>query len=187
MVLSSTGSNVGALVLLSGPIGVGKSSLAKQLVANHKFIQVGTSAYLTSRARQQKLPVTRTTLQDIGDELDAATDYKWIVDEVAHPALKSLADSLRVLVDSVRKEGQVLRFREAFEHRVFHVHLTAPEDFIKDRYEARRAGTPGYVTTFHTSSQRGIRMRCLRGSSSRWLILLSMYPESIGRRLAWRS
>src|SRR5690554_2720589 len=108
VVLSSTGSNVGALVLLSGPIGVGKSSLAKQLVANHKFIQVGTSAYLTSRARQQKLPVTRTTLQDIGDELDAATDYKWIVDEVAHPALKSLADSLRVLVDSVRKEGQVL-------------------------------------------------------------------------------
>jgi adenylosuccinate synthase len=45
----------------------------------------------------------------------------------------------------VRKERQVEIFRQRFGRAVRHVHLTAPEDILRQRYEARLASESTHV------------------------------------------
>jgi adenylosuccinate synthase len=85
--------------------------------------------------------IDRLTLQELGDQLDLETDYRWLIDEVAVPAIASRPTQERWLVDAVRKDRQVAHFRHEFPGRVIHVHLTADEGVLRERYDARlRAG-----------------------------------------------
>lgn len=129
------------LVLLSGPIAVGKTSVRQELVSAHQFDYVRSSAYLKDLASTQDrtLRDQRTELQQLGDQLDLETDYKWVLDRVAYPGFLAYPMQKRWLVDAVRKKRQVEHFREAFGPRVFHVHLTAAEEVLRQRYEHRLA------------------------------------------------
>jgi cytidylate kinase len=75
------------LLLLSGPIAVGKTAVRDELVANHRFDYVRSGRYLTEMANKHSLTVGRTSLQDLGDQLDEATDFRWLLDDVIVPAL----------------------------------------------------------------------------------------------------
>ncbi|SEB11874.1 DEAD/DEAH box helicase family protein [Paraburkholderia sartisoli] len=125
------------LVLLSGPLAVGKTTLRHCLVTTHGFDYVRSSAFLTEQAQREGLPADRRGLQELGDRLDAETDYRWIVDEVALPSMAACADKNRWLVDAVRKPRQVEHFKSLEQIKVIHVHLTAPEDVLRLRYETR--------------------------------------------------
>jgi hypothetical protein len=94
-------------------------------------------------AKKQSLTVGRTSLQDLGDKLDTQTDFRWLLDEVIVPALNEKPNVDRWIVDAVRKPEQVRHIRQmAGGPVVLHVHLTAPEQVLERRYEARRALQP---------------------------------------------
>jgi hypothetical protein len=125
------------LLLLSGPVAVGKSGVANTLIKYHGFASIKSSTYLRAKAASDGLDESRTVLQKTGDSLDDETDFKWLIDDVAVPAIAANPDNDRWLLDSVRKKRQVEHFRNHFGKSVFHVHLTAPEPTIEARYNNR--------------------------------------------------
>ena len=145
------------LLLLSGPVAVGKSGVANALIRDHGFASIKSSAYLRAQAVSDGLTESRTNLQKTGDRLDDETDFKWLIDDVAIPAIAANQDNTRWLLDSVRKRRQVAHFRNHFGKSVFHVHLIAPEPIIEARYNDRllagdEAGNVAYATAIaHTN------------------------------------
>lgn len=129
--------SIKSLVLLSGPIAVGKTSVREELMSKHGYSYVRSSGYLVDFSSKQGQDEARTSLQDLGDRLDRETDYRWVLDDVARPAFAADPSKLRWLVDAVRKQRQVEHFREAFGPMVLHVHLNAPEDVLRQRYGGR--------------------------------------------------
>jgi adenylosuccinate synthase len=75
----------------------------------------------------------------LGDELDKVTDYRWLICDVAQPAIKGTPAQTLWVVDAVRKRRQVEHFREAFGRAVYHVHFTAPEGVLRARYYGRQS------------------------------------------------
>ncbi len=138
------------LVLLSGPIAVGKTTLRQALMKAHGFEYVQSSAYLIELADSRGASTARSNLQELGDELDQATDYKWVLNEVAAPAMAAHPEHRRWLVDAVRKRRQVEHFRGEFGRVALHVHLIAPEDVLQRRYESRAVAldTAGGATPY---------------------------------------
>jgi len=126
-----------AILLLSGPIAVGKSTVASQLLESHHFCAISSSQYLKGEAAEKGLSLSRNTLQALGDQLDIDTGFAWLVDNVAIPQIGATDDS-RWFVDAVRKEQQVALFRATFE-RTCHVHFTAPESILRARFDERLA------------------------------------------------
>ena len=146
MALSLIASNMGkTLVLLSGPTAVGKSTVANALINHHGFASIRSGPYLKSRATTLCKSPNRTELQELGDSLDKKTDYTWLINDVAIVALQAAPDQDRWLLDCVRKERQIRRFRERYGAAVLHVHLTAPEEVLRARYEERLAAGGEYA------------------------------------------
>lgn len=137
------------LVLLSGPVAGGKTTLREELIAAHGFEPVRSSGFLRQLAAQRDLAADRTTLQDLGDGLDRQTDYRWLLDQVCKPAFAASPAQHRWLIDAVRKRRQVEHFRAAYGHAVFHVHVTAPETVLHRRYTVRGDSTPYEVAIQH--------------------------------------
>ena len=94
---------------------------------------------------QKNLPRHRTALQQLGDELDVSTDYRWVVNDVAEHAIGNDPNVRRWLFDSVRKPRQVEHFRIRYSASVFHVHLIASEQVLRTRYDARLVGGNDYA------------------------------------------
>jgi adenylosuccinate synthase len=59
--------------------------------------------------------------------------------------MSSNPEQLRWLIDAVRKQRQVEHFRAAFGPEVLHVHLTADELMLRERYEVRLSVGDDYV------------------------------------------
>lgn len=125
------------VVLLSGPVSVGKTTLRDLLMSDQGFGAIRSSAYLRKVAAKQNGSSGRLDLQELGDALDLQTDYRWVVDLVARPAMAGEPGTRRWLFDAVRKKRQVEHFRAAFGAAVFHLHLNAPEDVLRQRYDRR--------------------------------------------------
>lgn len=125
------------LLLLSGAIGAGKTSVAKALIGSHAFRKVGSSDYLKSQIPSDQLKegdALRLQLQELGDRLDRETDYLWIVNPVAIQAIADAPEVTHWLIDAVRKKRQVEHFRHHFGSNVRHIHIRAPEDVLRSRY-----------------------------------------------------
>lgn len=127
------------ILLLSGPVAVGKSSIARVLCEDHGFTSIRSGRYLERAAAKAGLPTSRRALQCLGDSLDAKTDYSWIVDEVARPAISTMPEKALWLLDCVRKQRQVEHFRSNFPGCVQHAHLVADEATLEARYTHRLA------------------------------------------------
>lgn len=127
-----------AMLLMSGPLAVGKTAVRDELVSKYGFAYLRSSEYLRAEVERAGLRGERAVLQELGDRLDEETDYRWLIDSVALPAMKRAPDSSRWVVDAVRKKRQVEHFRDAFAGGVFHVHFTADESILVERYQARQ-------------------------------------------------
>jgi len=122
------------IILLSGPIASGKTTLGDSLVGRYGFVRLKSRELIHSLLKTQP---ERGALQLGGDALDRKTNGRWIADALVRELLDRPADAM-VLVDSVRIEKQVNAIREAFGPRVTHVHLSAPTDELARRYRQRR-------------------------------------------------
>ena len=121
------------IVLLSGSICTGKSTLAERLVRDYGFYRFSTRELL--RARKDATP-ERRALQDLGDELDSKTRGAWVRDDLAKP-FRELPDDAAIVVDSLRLKAQIERFRESYRPIVVHVHLDCDERELAHRYMRR--------------------------------------------------
>jgi adenylosuccinate synthase len=141
------------IFLLSGPLAVGKTAVRLELVSQHAFAYLRSSEYLRAMAKAKGLIPDRLILQDLGDSLDVATDYRWLINDVARPAIERSPEQGRWIVDAVRKTRQIEHFREAFGDAVRHIHFTASEGVLRARYEARQKvqGGAADMTTYEAA------------------------------------
>lgn len=125
------------ILLISGPAGVGKTSITDVLEKSFNYQPLKSSKYLREIANKKNIPITRENLQLIGDQLDDKTDFQWIVEEVAKPQILIKSSNINWLLDSVRKKKQVSHFRSEIGWKIFHMHITASGETIKTRFSKR--------------------------------------------------
>ena len=121
------------VVLISGPVASGKTTLSRLLELRFGFCVFSTREVLTLLARD------RRALQAAGASLDESTAGRWVRDELLGLRSRSPTNSSFV-VDSVRTLNQVRWVRETFGGFVTHVHLTASPEVLCGRYRSRFEG-----------------------------------------------
>ncbi|TGN40331.1 adenylate kinase family protein [Marinobacter confluentis] len=125
------------LVLLSGPVAAGKTSLLKTVGQHIPLGRISTGWFLRQQVERLSSEFTRYDLQEYGDKLDLETNFSWIYWDLVLPYLKDSPDCNLWFLDSVRKLEQVHCIRSNFEGRVLHVHVTASDDVLSERYLSR--------------------------------------------------
>ena len=124
------------ILVLSGPICGGKSSLASTLHNNYNFKKLETREKIKELYKKKIVQSTdRLDLQKFGEELDVKTKGQWIVQNFQEEIIKNDF----VVIDAIRIKSQIDELRAAFgSQSVFHIHLTANEDLLKKRYIKRK-------------------------------------------------
>lgn len=128
------------IVVVSGPVGAGKSTLAERLSHRYGAVHVRTSDMMRDFAisRGESLPGERRAMQDFGDRLDTETDGSWVSDWLSEQIADAAITGELVVVDAVRRAAQIERLRDAYP--VTHIHVHAPEDELSKRYSGRDSG-----------------------------------------------
>ena len=124
------------IVLLSGQIASGKSTVSDGLRDEHGFFVVSTRSILEDLARElhsEQERKERGFLQRFGRSLDEETQGKWVIHRTQH--LVNKHD--RIIIDSARIQPQITAFREAYGQSVVHIHLHAEEAWRRERFIAR--------------------------------------------------
>lgn len=162
------------VVLLSGPIASGKTTLARLLLDRFGFCVVSTRELLRNGVGD------RRSLQAAGASLDDSTDGRWVRD-----ALVSLHErrnsEVSFVIDSVRTLDQIRWVRGTFGDSVVHVHLTAAEGVLSTRYECRSEGYR-YRDVSGDSIEQGVRT--LEGAGGLVLDTGSLTPDSLLEKVA---
>lgn len=122
------------VVLLSGPVASGKTTLAEALEAKYGFYRFKTRQLIQS---MREVKLERRALQRAGEALDRRTKGEWIAEALAKE-VQNIPDKGRVVVDSVRIKPQIDAIRRAFGNYVIHIHLTSTEEQLRRRYEDRK-------------------------------------------------
>lgn len=133
----STGVLDRRIILLSGPVSAGKTTLA--LALEHRW---GVRVFKTQQLIRSiaKVGYERAALQRAGEALDRRTKGRWVVDALTRELAlndKAVRPGGSVVVDAVRITSQIEAIREAFGARVAHVHLVAPLEILSERYLTR--------------------------------------------------
>lgn len=126
------------IVVLSGQINSGKSTLARGLAERYGLTLFSTKAALQGRISNDGLG-DRKILQATGARIDRETGGSWVAQDL-NRSLRESNPKQGIVVDAVRIEGQVRALREAFGARVVHIHLTAPDSVLKARHKGKRRG-----------------------------------------------
>jgi adenylosuccinate synthase len=125
------------IVLISGPICSGKTTLSNLLVKRFGLLRICTRNLLKERFK--KTSIHREELQRLGEELDRKTKGRWVGEElVKYINSNSLNDQALVVVDSIRIRQQDEAIRKLYPNRVLHIHLIAPEKILSIRYDKKR-------------------------------------------------
>lgn len=127
------------VVVLSGSVSSGKSTLARKIVDQYGATRISTRELLLGQSKHSESP-NRSALQKVGDALDRQTGGEWLAEAVVGTANSLEADAI-IVVDSARILAQIEGLRIAFGRRVVHLHLQAPPDVISARYEGRRGSS----------------------------------------------
>lgn len=126
------------IVVLSGPVGAGKSTLGKALARHYNAVYIRTQDLLRDHAddRGIDLPAERRALQDYGDQLDRDTCGAWVTQAVSATVARLETQAQLLIIDSVRRLNQIEALRDAFP-RVDHIHVLASRTILDERYQER--------------------------------------------------
>jgi adenylosuccinate synthase len=135
------------IVLLSGSISSGKSTLANRLNEQFGLHVLKTKKAIQSLALQKfgkEIESERRALQKFGDSLDKDTKGRWVRDALARLVrdLGAAGSDARIVVDAVRILDQIRAIRQAYSFNVIHMHLKAPIEVLDRRYKERHV--PGF-------------------------------------------
>jgi adenylosuccinate synthase len=120
------------IIAISGPVAVGKSALADELLQRFNSHRISTRQLLIDTG----CPNERDALIEAGKRLDTQTGGRWVRDGITRYAAEHEGKDV-ILVDAVRTAPQIAFLRETYGERLVHVHVTAPLEVIKKRYEER--------------------------------------------------
>lgn len=123
---------------MSGQICSGKSALVEQLRDRHGARVVKTKELILKKS--PKIKDERRALQLAGQRLDQEDGGSWVAEalqRVVDDSSKSDVPKGLFVVDSVRILGQVNAIRKAYGADVHHIHLTAPDEVLRERYHRR--------------------------------------------------
>lgn len=123
------------IVLLSGAVASGKSTLGNRLVTEFGATLIKTWQLLTQI--EPDVARDRTSLQNLGEKLDVETKGQWVA-EALGKAASGLPNDELIIIDSVRILEQIDCIRGGFGPIVVHVHLEADEKDLKKRYAGRK-------------------------------------------------
>lgn len=123
------------VVVLSGPVSAGKTTLAKRLVKRFEAVHYKTSRLLEQRAAG-RVELERTAMQEFGEHLDRTTGGAWVAEDLV-PQINELGAQAVVVIDAVRVAGQIEALRNGLPRQVVHVHLYASEAELERRYLKR--------------------------------------------------
>ena len=123
------------IVLLSGPIAAGKTTLCDELVNRFGFHVCKTRELI--HALLKDVPMERAALQKAGEALDRKSKGEWVAKALGQK-VQELRRDQNIVVDSARIKNQIDGVRRAFGPQVIHIHLTAPLALLEKRYETRR-------------------------------------------------
>jgi adenylosuccinate synthase len=143
------------VILLSGPVAAGKTTLGELLVERYGFRLVKTRHLIQA---QRRVGSERGALQRAGDALDRGTNGQWLAIALDREIARFPEDA-KVLVDAVRLRTQADAIRDAFGQRVIHIHLTAPQEVLAAGYASRRASVrelPSYEDLRKNKTERDI-------------------------------
>jgi adenylosuccinate synthase len=126
------------VVLVSGAICSGKSALVRHLQGRYGAAVIKTRDLIVRSMSRRK--TDRTSLQRAGERLDKADGGEWVAAaltrEIDSSPEQSTPSGLYV-IDCVRIEGQVEAIRRAYGAEVFHIHLKADPEILRQRYVER--------------------------------------------------
>ncbi|SDA96805.1 Adenylate kinase [Pseudomonas sp. NFACC15-1] len=134
------------LLLLSGPMAGGKTSVSAVLQEHFGYLSISSGSFLRVQLISQGEVPDRHKLQELGDSLDRSTDFSWLIDSIARPAIDAQPDVDNWLLDAVRKSRQVELFKLHFAGAVMHAHIDAPESVLRQRYAERG---PNHLAEYH--------------------------------------
>ena len=149
------------VLVLSGPVSSGKTTLAESLRDDCKFLLIKTNQLIRSASTGDT--ESRGGLQAAGDKLDRRTGGRWITDVLTRDP-NVAAESALVVLDSVRIIPQVECLREAFGRRVTHIHLTADRQDLEHRYLRRRTSVREFSS--YSALRRNLTERQVEGLAS---------------------
>ena len=183
------------MVLISGPVCSGKSSLVVQLREKHSAKIVKTKDLIVRMSPRTKSE--RGKLQRAGQRLDRADGGAWVAEALQmtiDAAVSGRTPEGLFVVDSVRIAGQIEAVRKAYGTGVHHIHLTATPEELRKRYEERiRLEDAGvdYETLKANSTEKRVEQlaqladivvhtdKCSKGAVLvRATALLNLYPRS---------
>ena len=148
------------IVVLSGPVSAGKSTVAILLRDRYGAQIVRTRDFI--KERFPRIKDERRALQRAGERLDRADNGAW-VREGLHRAIETAQTGTTptglFVVDSVRIPGQIEAVRQAYGPAVHHVHLYAEEDELRSRYQQKGERTRellNYQEVQKNKTERGI-------------------------------
>ena len=121
------------IIVLSGPIASGKTTLGDTLVERYGFFRLKTRRLIQTMLGTE---VEREALQKAGIDSTGSTRAGGFAQALSR-ALSEQREDLTVLVDAARIPEQVEGIRRSFGPRVVHVHLTAPPEVLAERYAHR--------------------------------------------------
>jgi adenylosuccinate synthase len=178
------------IVLLSGNVSVGKTTLSEGLVTHYSATVVKTKEVLKELAVSKsgkEIPSERKALQDFGTKLDQDTNGEWVLTALKrHIAVLSAVREDVVVVDAVRILPQIKAIRRAYHFAVKHIHLEASPSALANRYKVRGSGDvrelPSYSDVETDPTESGVAT--LRQSADFVVNTERCTPEDVLARVA---
>jgi adenylosuccinate synthase len=134
------------ILVLTGPIASGKTTLSKDLIERFGFIPFKTNELLKNLA-DGKMRQERESLQKFGEALDRKTKGGWVRDGLSR-FITNLPEGAMIVVDAARIDEQIEQIRNSFGQRVVHIHLTAPYEVLAKRFKQRKTKSFKEATSY---------------------------------------